>query len=118
MKTYIPRKADFITVTFDPQSGHEQKGRRPALVVSNTLFNKHDEEAKAYAFELAWLKILKEHNVANLAEAINLGQPAENGLHDVAFKFVQDMMKKGRQAIEVFHQLVNKEISFASPDFS
>lgn len=39
MKTYIPKKGDFIAVTFDPQSGHEQKGRRPALVVSNTLFN-------------------------------------------------------------------------------
>jgi mRNA interferase MazF len=39
MKTYIPKKGDFIAVTFDPQSGHEQKDRRPALVVSNTLFN-------------------------------------------------------------------------------
>jgi len=39
VKPYIPQKGDFITVTFDPQSGHEQKGRRPALVVSNTLFN-------------------------------------------------------------------------------
>lgn len=39
MKAYVPKKGDFITVTFDPQSGHEQKGRRPALVVSNTLFN-------------------------------------------------------------------------------
>jgi len=37
---YIPHKGDFVTVTFDPQSGHEQKGRRPALVVSNDLFNK------------------------------------------------------------------------------
>lgn len=26
--------------TFDPQSGHERRGRRPALVVSNDLFNK------------------------------------------------------------------------------
>lgn len=34
------RKGDFITLSFDPQSGHEQKGRRPALVVSNYLFNK------------------------------------------------------------------------------
>jgi mRNA interferase MazF len=25
---------------FDPQLGHEQKGRRPALVVSNDIFNK------------------------------------------------------------------------------
>jgi mRNA interferase MazF len=41
MPPYIPRKGDFIAVTFDPQSGHEQKGRRPALVVSNDLFNKH-----------------------------------------------------------------------------
>jgi mRNA interferase MazF len=39
MKSYVPKKGDFVTVTFDPQSGHEQKGRRPALVVSNTLFN-------------------------------------------------------------------------------
>ena len=39
MKPYVPQKGDFISVTFDPQSGHEQKGRRPALVVSNTLFN-------------------------------------------------------------------------------
>ena len=41
MTTYVPQKGDFITVTFDPQSGHEQRGRRPALVVSNTLFNRH-----------------------------------------------------------------------------
>ena len=41
MPTYIPYKGDYIAVTFDPQSGHEQKGRRPALVVSNNLFNKH-----------------------------------------------------------------------------
>jgi len=39
MKVYVPKKGDFIAVTFDPQSGHEQKGRRPALVVSKTLFN-------------------------------------------------------------------------------
>jgi mRNA interferase MazF len=39
VKPYLPRKGDFIAVTFDPQAGHEQKGRRPALVVSNTLFN-------------------------------------------------------------------------------
>ena len=31
MATYVPRKGDFIAVTFDPQSGHEQRGRRPAL---------------------------------------------------------------------------------------
>jgi mRNA interferase MazF len=39
MAAYVPAKGDLIAVTFDPQSGHEQKGRRPALVISNDLFN-------------------------------------------------------------------------------
>ncbi len=41
MADYVPLKGDLIVLTFDPQSGHEQRGRRPALVVSNDLFNKH-----------------------------------------------------------------------------
>src|SRR5256714_15637603 len=41
MPAYVPEKGDFITLSFDPQSGHEQKGRRPALVISNFLLNKH-----------------------------------------------------------------------------
>jgi mRNA interferase MazF len=41
MPPYVPEKGDYITVTFDPQSGHEQKGRRPAIVVSNDLFARH-----------------------------------------------------------------------------
>ena len=40
MPIYTPEKGDFIIATFDPQSGHEQKGRRPALVISNSMFNK------------------------------------------------------------------------------
>jgi mRNA interferase MazF len=39
MPRYVPQKGDFVALTFDPQSGHEQRGRRPALVLSNTLFN-------------------------------------------------------------------------------
>lgn len=36
---YIPEQGDIITLEFDPQVGHEQKGRRPAMVVSNNIFN-------------------------------------------------------------------------------
>jgi len=39
--TYIPQKGDFVLLTFNPQSGDEQKVRRPALVISNTLYNQH-----------------------------------------------------------------------------
>ncbi len=40
MAAYTPGQGDFIAITFDPQSGHEQKGRRPAFVVSKDLFNR------------------------------------------------------------------------------
>lgn len=39
MPAYVPDKGDFITLSFDPQAGHEQRGRRPALIISNHLFN-------------------------------------------------------------------------------
>jgi mRNA interferase MazF len=40
MPAYIPKQGHFIAINFDPQSGHEQKGRRPAFVVSKDLFNR------------------------------------------------------------------------------
>jgi mRNA interferase MazF len=36
---YVPAQGDFVVLTFDPQAGHEQMGRRPALVVSVDAFN-------------------------------------------------------------------------------
>lgn len=41
MKTYIPQKGEYVSFTLEPQSGREQNGRRPALVISNTVFNRH-----------------------------------------------------------------------------
>lgn len=32
---------DIIILNFNPQSGHEQSGTRPALIISNNQFNKH-----------------------------------------------------------------------------
>ena len=40
MASYIPRQGDLVTLDFDPQSGHEQRGRRPALVLSKEAFNR------------------------------------------------------------------------------
>lgn len=37
--TYQPERGDFIWLNFSPQSGTEQAGRRPALVVSPRDFN-------------------------------------------------------------------------------
>ncbi|GHV43482.1 mRNA-degrading endonuclease [Spirochaetia bacterium] len=33
------KQGDVIWLDFDPQAGHEQRGRRPALIISNASFN-------------------------------------------------------------------------------
>jgi mRNA interferase MazF len=37
---YVPVQGDIIALDFNPQMGHEQKGRRPAFVASNNTFHK------------------------------------------------------------------------------
>jgi len=41
----IFNQGDIIWLDFDPQAGHEQKGRRPAIVVSNNTFNRFTRAA-------------------------------------------------------------------------
>ena len=36
---YVPKRGDFVWLQFNPQSGREQMGRRPALVLSHEAFN-------------------------------------------------------------------------------
>lgn len=36
---YIPERGDAVWITLDPQAGHEQAGRRPALVLSPAVYN-------------------------------------------------------------------------------
>ena len=38
---YIPRQGDILKLDFSPTKGYEQRGRRPALVVSNATYNKY-----------------------------------------------------------------------------
>ena len=38
-RTYVPRCGDVVWLTLNPQAGHEQTGRRPALVLSPESYN-------------------------------------------------------------------------------
>ena len=38
-RDYIPERGDAIWITLDPQAGHEQAGRRPAVVLSPKAYN-------------------------------------------------------------------------------
>lgn len=36
---YVPDRGDLVWLQFNPQSGHEQAGKRPALVISPKTYN-------------------------------------------------------------------------------
>ncbi len=38
-RKYIPQRGDVVWISFNPQAGHEQAGRRPALVISPASYN-------------------------------------------------------------------------------
>ncbi len=59
---YTPDRGDIVWLNFTPQTGHEQKGLRPALVLSPKLYNKKtglavccpiSSAVKGYPFEVA-----------------------------------------------------------------
>jgi mRNA interferase ChpB len=39
-RAWVPRRGDVVRLAFDPSSGHEQQGTRPALVLSPEAFNR------------------------------------------------------------------------------
>ncbi len=58
---YVPERGDLVWLQFNPQSGHEQAGRRPALVVSPAAYNRKvglglfcpvTSQVKGYPFEV------------------------------------------------------------------
>lgn len=58
---YIPEKGDIIWINFNPQSGREQAGRRPGLIISSTRYNRRvglalicpiTSRVKGYPFEI------------------------------------------------------------------
>lgn len=62
MAAYVPDQGDLIWLTFDPQAGREQAGRRPALVLSPKIYNRRSglalvcpvtSQVKGYPFEVA-----------------------------------------------------------------
>jgi mRNA interferase MazF len=60
-KAYIPDRGDMVWLNFSPQSGHEQRGKRPAIVISPKSYNEKTglglfcpitSKIKGYPFEV------------------------------------------------------------------
>lgn len=61
MAAYVPSRGDLVWLQFNPQAGHEQAGRRPALVLSPGSYNRRvglaiccpiTSQVKGYPFEV------------------------------------------------------------------
>ena len=59
--SYFPDRGDIVWLNFTPQAGHEQRGTRPAIIISPKIYNKKTNLAlccpitsnvKGYPFEV------------------------------------------------------------------
>ena len=62
VEQYIPERGDLVWLQFTPKSGHEQAGKRPALVISPASYNRKvglslfcpvTSKRKGYPFEVS-----------------------------------------------------------------
>lgn len=76
---HVPDAGDIVWLAFSPQAGHEQAGRRPALVLSPSVYNRKSGLAlfcpitsnrKGYPFEVG-LPATGEVTGVVLADQIN-----------------------------------------------
>ena len=72
-RSYVPDRADAVWITLDPQAGHEQAGRRPAVVLTSAAYNRKvglllacpvTSQVKGYPFEVAIPRDLPVSGVA------------------------------------------------------
>ena len=89
-----------IFVTLGHEIGH---------VITNQLSDVRDEEAKAFSFARAWTEKVKELNIAGLDKFLR-PQPALNGVHNVAFDFVERQVEEGKQSLQLYIDIAKGDL--------
>lgn len=95
---------DELMLTIGHEIGH---------IMTGTLEDQRDEEAKAFAFSMAWMHAIRQNNIAGIAQCIN-PNPARNGVHDTAFEFVITQAERGKTAMQIYEELAKGELTIAS----
>lgn len=92
-------------------------GHELGHVLTPMLSNVQAEEAKAFAFEMAWAQTIFANDIAGLRNSINSAalniKPAANGIHDLAFAFVKAATVAGKEPLSL-----HSELSLQQQDFS
>lgn len=87
---------ELVTVVAGHEIGH---------VITPTLKDKTAEEAKAFAFTIAWIEAIKQNNIRNMTACVKIPEPARNGLHDKALMFVIAELLSGISPINLFKKI-------------
>lgn len=93
-----------LIITLGHEIGHIMTPKR---------INTVTEEAKAYAFQLVFLKTVIDNNILNLRNKITLehiGKPAINGIHNVAFSWINSFLMDGYTSKEIYEQIISGEL--------
>lgn len=109
-KIYIPNQGDIIYFNFSPSIGREQKGVRPAIVISRAIFNESSglavvcpitSKQKSYPFEVL-IEVDKIHGFALIDQARAIDYNARE------FKFIS------RASLSLVEEIKARFISIVS----
>jgi len=112
-RNYVPRRGDVIRLDFNPQKGHEQAGRRPALVLSPNEYNRKvglvvvcpiTSQKKDYPWEVEISKNPKVYGVVLADQVKNLDWHGRNA------EFLCIAEK------ELVEEVIEKAFALLSPD--
>ena len=107
------KQGNIIWLDFDPQIGYEQKGRRPALVISNETFNNFSKLAivcpitntdKNHPFHIKLNEKTKTKGVILCDQARTLDIKARN------YEFIENIQEDTLlEAIDIIYGFIEKE---------
>ena len=106
--TYVPERGDVVWIDVDPQVGHEQAGRRPALVLSEGFYNRQSglavfcpitNQVKGYPFEVLIPVGLAVKGVVLVDQVKSLDWPGRRAVYlcdmpDVTVEAVRERIRK------------------------
>ncbi|MHB0854318.1 MAG: endoribonuclease MazF [Rectinema subterraneum] len=103
-KIYIPERGDIVWLDFNPQLGHEQRGRRPALTLSFKAYNEKiglalfcpiTSKVKGYPFEVELeLKKIRGSVVSDQIKSLDWRERNIEFIEKIGDKKMEEVIEK------------------------
>jgi len=103
-KIYIPERGDIVWLDFNPQLGHEQRGRRPALTLSFKAYNEKiglalfcpiTSKVKGYPFEVELeLKKIKGSVLSDQIKSLDWRERNIEFIEKIGDKKMEEVIEK------------------------